>query len=333
VVHQVTNNGDLSLHFDDTAAAEGSQVIVDSTLELYLMGNWKFLFMMVGRSGYCGGYCMYCRLKQSEWIALHSERYSCYCGAEEWNMTKLHGVALKQLNNEEEEEKYESKGVRTFPCWEWLPLGRVLIPILHELLGLGNDLVSSTKGYVEEAVGPLMQDEKQARTMALLAKLAFEEAKREEEECALDVEFFAIERRQLSEKLAMRRTLAADLVASLEVQKIELTQLEKDTRKKRNEFRKNSKYLRKQCLATNTAETAVRSKRGKKDKSIANLIQSEVLDPKGCFVSSYHGGDMEGVALRIMMAQGRKIFRRSKRISKQKLRWRRISKKTRKYSR
>jgi hypothetical protein len=79
-------------------------------------------------------------------------------------------------------------------------------------------------------------------------------------------------------------------------------------RKKRNEFRKNSKYLRKQCLATNTAETAVRSKRGKKDKSIANSIQSEVLDPKGCFVSSYHWGDMEGVALRIMMAQGRKIF-------------------------
>ncbi len=31
-------------------------------------------------------------------------------------MRKLHGVALKQLNNEADEEKYESKGVRTFPC-------------------------------------------------------------------------------------------------------------------------------------------------------------------------------------------------------------------------
>ncbi len=78
-------------------------------------------------------------------------------------------------------------------------------------------------------------------------------------------------------------------MASLEAQKIKLTQLEKDTRKKRNELRNNSKYLRKQCLATNAAETAIRAKRGKKDKSIANSIQSEVLDPKGCFVSSYHG--------------------------------------------
>jgi hypothetical protein len=57
---------------------------------------------------------MYCRLKQSEWIALHLERNSCYCGAEEWDMTKLHEVSLKQLNNEADEEKYESKGVRTF---------------------------------------------------------------------------------------------------------------------------------------------------------------------------------------------------------------------------
>ena len=87
-----------------------------------------------------------------------------------------------------------------------------------------------------------------------------------------------------------------------------MTQLEKDTRKKRNGFRKNRRDLRKQCLATNAAETAIRAKRGKKDKSIANSIQSEVLDPKGCFVSSYHGSDMEGVALRIMMAQGRNIF-------------------------
>jgi hypothetical protein len=55
VVHQDTNNGDLlSLHFDDSAPAEGTRVIVDSTLELCLMGDWKFLFMMVGRSGHCG---------------------------------------------------------------------------------------------------------------------------------------------------------------------------------------------------------------------------------------------------------------------------------------
>jgi hypothetical protein len=116
----------------------------------------------------------------------------------------------------------------------------------------------------------------------------------------VDVEFFSIERRQLSEKLATRRTLAADLVESLEVQKIELAQLEKDRQKKRNGFRKNRKY--KQCclLATDTAETAIQDKREKKDKPIATSIQSEVLDPKGCFVSSYRGVDMEGLALQII---------------------------------
>ncbi len=60
------------------------------------------------------------------------------------------------------------------------------------------------------------------------------------------MEFFAIERRQLRKELATRRTQAADLVEPLEVQKIELTQLEKNTRKKRNGFRKNRRDLRKQ---------------------------------------------------------------------------------------
>jgi hypothetical protein len=309
VVHQDTNNGDLSLHFDDAvAAAEGTQVIVDSTLELYLMGDWKFLFMMVGRSGYCGSYCMYCRLKQSEWVVRHAERNSCVCGAEEWDMTKLHEVAMKQLNIEADEEKYESQGVKGFPCWEWLPLKRVLIPVLHELLGLGNDLFASSKSYIEEAVEPLMAEEKQARTMALLAELAFEEAKNEEAECALDVEFFVIERRQLSTKLAMRRTLAVEVVQSLEVQKIELLQLEKDTRKKRNDFRTKKNRLKKAYSAAKAEETAVRARRGRKEKSLANSIQSEVLDPLGCKVSSYHGGDMEGEAIRILMSKGREIF-------------------------
>jgi hypothetical protein len=99
---------------------------------------------------------------------------------------------------------------------------------------------------MEEAVEPLMPEEKEARMTALVAELAFEEAKREEEECALDVDFFVIECGQLSEKLATRSTLAADLVESPEVQKIELPRLEKDMRKKHNGFGKNRKYLWKQ---------------------------------------------------------------------------------------
>jgi hypothetical protein len=107
------------------------------------MGDWKFLCMMVGRLGYSGGYCMY-----------DSEQNGCHCGAEEWDMAKLDGVALQQLNNEADKEKYKSKGIIIFPCWEWLLLDQVLIPILHDLLGLGNDLVSSTKELLRRLWSP-----------------------------------------------------------------------------------------------------------------------------------------------------------------------------------
>jgi hypothetical protein len=64
--------GKLSLHFDETGAKEqGLEVVLNTRLELYLNGNYKFLFTMAGRPGYCGGNCLYCPLRQLEWKQLH----------------------------------------------------------------------------------------------------------------------------------------------------------------------------------------------------------------------------------------------------------------------
>jgi hypothetical protein len=65
-------DGELSLQFDEAGAKEqGLKVVLNTKLELYVNGNYKFLFMMAGRSGYCSGYCLYCRLRQSKWKRLH----------------------------------------------------------------------------------------------------------------------------------------------------------------------------------------------------------------------------------------------------------------------
>ena len=77
----------------------------------------------------------------------------------------------------------------------------MLMPILHELLGLGNDLMSSFWGYVEETVKPLEPDEIEARNMTLLAEIQYEDAKLEVEECELDLESFVVERLVLNEYL------------------------------------------------------------------------------------------------------------------------------------
>ena len=53
-------DGKLLLHFDvdkTEAKEQGVKVVLNMKLELYINGNYNFLFMMAGRSGYCGDYC------------------------------------------------------------------------------------------------------------------------------------------------------------------------------------------------------------------------------------------------------------------------------------
>jgi hypothetical protein len=102
-------DGKLSLHFDETGAGEqGVDVVLNTKLELYVNGNYKFLFMMAGRSGYCGGYCLYYRLRQSEWKQLHNTIDSTDCGVEEWTIEALCQIALEQEHKAGRGENFRS---------------------------------------------------------------------------------------------------------------------------------------------------------------------------------------------------------------------------------
>jgi hypothetical protein len=115
VVH-CKGDGKLSLRFDETEAEEeGVKVVLKTKLELYINGNYKFLFMMAGRSGYCGDYCFYCRLRQSEWKRLHKTLETVDCGVEEWTIEALCQIALDQEQKAGRGEAYRSIGVREAP--------------------------------------------------------------------------------------------------------------------------------------------------------------------------------------------------------------------------
>jgi hypothetical protein len=149
-------DGELPLHFDETGADEqGVEVVLNTKLVLYVNGDYSFLFMMAGRLGYCAGYCLYSRLRQAEWKQLHKTLDSTDCGVEEWTIEALCQIALEQEQKAGKGETFRSVGVREAPVWPFISIRRTLIPILHELLGLGNDLMSNFRGYVEvgRAVG------------------------------------------------------------------------------------------------------------------------------------------------------------------------------------
>lgn len=93
---------------------------------------------------------MYCKLKQAEWTKLHKENDSCECGGANWTIEGLQEVVLQQLQKDADKVSYESQGVKDHPSWLFIPISRVLFPILHEVLGLVNDLFGRFQDYVKE---------------------------------------------------------------------------------------------------------------------------------------------------------------------------------------
>jgi hypothetical protein len=224
-------DGKLLLHFDEIGADEqGVEVVLNTKLDLYVNGDYKFIFMMAGWSGYCGGYCLYCCLRQLEWNWLHKTVDRTDYGVEEWTIEGLCQIALEQEQKAGRGEAFLSVCVREAPVWPFISIRRMLIPILHELLGLGNDLMSNLWGYVEEGAEPLEPDEVQARNMTLLAEIKYGNDKLEVEECELDLESFVVERLLLNEYL-QETIFTSSERKEIKEQKKELSQLERSTRK------------------------------------------------------------------------------------------------------
>jgi hypothetical protein len=306
VVHR-NADGVLKLHFEEAEVPVGAQVLLETTVELHINGDYKYLFMMAGRSGYCGDYCLYCQLKQSEWKRLHKQKECCDVGAAPWTVDALICRVVEQEQAAGLGKPLPSVGVRENPVWTFISVRRYLFPILHELLGLGNDLMSNFWKYVEEGAEPLEPDEIEARNMSLLAEIQLENSKLEVDECKLDLEAFVVERTLLNEYLN------ETIITALEKQeyknaKDDLNKMEKDSRRKRDEFQAKAKELKMLFDAAKAKEGEIRKKRGRAEKTLANSIESEVLKQHKVHLSCFHGGDLVGEPIRILMREGRKIF-------------------------
>jgi hypothetical protein len=146
-------------------------------MKFYLIGDLNFLFMMLGRSGFSGSYCLYCELKQAQWKKKHIELNSIYFGADKWTIEKLASSFL--LGAQPDANTSFPEGQKELPIWDFILIQNMIVPLLHILFGLSNDALSHFLDWFKERVEPLTTEEIQARNMALLAEIAVEEKEEE----------------------------------------------------------------------------------------------------------------------------------------------------------
>ena len=88
---------------------------------------------------------------------------------------KIYYGALDQFQKESSRISFDSVGVRQYLLISCVPLHRVLPPLLHILLGLGNNMYSKFKEYVKLWIKLQSLEEIAALNMVLLAKIKHDE--------------------------------------------------------------------------------------------------------------------------------------------------------------
>jgi hypothetical protein len=226
-------------------------------MKFYLIGDLKFLFMMLGRSGFSGTYCLYCELKQAQWKKEHVELNSLYCGAEEWTIEKLASSFL--LGAQPDANARFPEGQKESPIWDFLPIQNVTVPLLHIILGLSNDALSHFGDWFEEPVVPLTPKEIQARNMALLAEIAVEE-KEEEFKSLKDVLSTIIRERMAINQLLKQRGLETEVRKQHLSHKASIQVAQVEARKKRDDCDIQLKQRKASQKTASAKETEVRKK-------------------------------------------------------------------------
>ena len=144
----VVKEGDneIQLVFGDDPTNQ-NYVIFECKMDLYLIGDLKFLFMVMGQSGYSAHYCLYCRLKSAQWRTIYKNQKKINCEADFWSIQSLTQEALMiQQGNSNK----VGMGIKEPPIWDFIPVHKILVPILHILLGLGNYVLAMFWQWVDE---------------------------------------------------------------------------------------------------------------------------------------------------------------------------------------
>ena len=115
---------------------------VDTTA--FMIGDLKFLSMILGKENFDGLWCYLCSLYYDDW-----QKDGHECGTP-WTLDRLKAQVLlsKDLDGK------ERMGVREDPYFE-IPVERFIWPILHTLIGIGNAILKNLIDVIENEIQSL----------------------------------------------------------------------------------------------------------------------------------------------------------------------------------
>jgi hypothetical protein len=306
VIHEDPDgNNELSFNPDTGAVAAGADLplVCDSKIRLFIAGDMKFEFTMAGRDGFSGSYCLWCKLSKAEWSICHNLGNDEEGGA--WTIQDLFNVnAAAQLNYHDNNGDGTMTGVKEYPFWDFIPINRYLFPLLHDLLGLGNNIVDFIWNYIDERWETQSAEVKDSYDLCLVAEIGLNKARQDVQKWhdtdGFTLEAMMVESKQLTQAL-LQRGLTVDEKKELGEERAKMEKEKKELRQARDILKAKVKECGRLHREFKRGEKAMRKKHGRSGKRLRAEIEDDILKPLGIDSAAYHGGDLAGNAVRRLM--------------------------------
>lgn len=278
---------------------QGLKYVKSCTLRVVVTGDLAWYAAALGKVNMSSNWCTWCKLSANEWKDEGHEK------GEFWTLENMRDLREKILTNEVSATSQNRKGVVDVELLPAVEIKQYIYPILHAEIGLGNYILNSffswvdyrienvteeemdkkrlMKGIIEElesVEGRLNEFDKEELTDLKIDRANFKEVKElrnEYDRLAHTVE----ERKQLD-------VLLKEVNVSIKLLENELKELVAAVRIKR------------QVYTTLKSELdTFRTNRGKKGE--VRILLENKLNDYGIHRPTYHGGDLTGVKIKVLL--------------------------------
>ncbi len=273
---------------------------------VFLTGDIAFLNLILGKEDFNGDWCYLCDLYKSKWQS------KCHEDGNHWTLERLCIQARKV--KEENLKGTKRHGVREEPYFK-IPVERVIWPVLHTLIGIGNNILQNLVDFIDNDIESLPLKEIRLRESLgdIDERIHYATTQRDqwdESENGLIALKKARAGRNKIERALERGDYDHESVEVQNAKELEKDEYEKKVNELENERKEMTKKVRDlRAMKTKASNEIKEFKKQRKqmDGSIYTFVD-RVLQKYGIIRAAYHGGDLNGGGIIILMENAHDIM-------------------------
>ena len=276
-------------------------------LRLIVTGDLAWYAAVLGKVNMSAHWCTWCNQNGTDWSNIDHSK------GEDWTLSRMRELRERLRNKEVAQTASNRMGVVDVELLDAVDITQYIYPILHAEIGLGNYFLNSFFDWVDYRIENTTDDEREKKQLMKGILVEMENA----EETVNDFDIIELtdlklERSQLKETRGFRNDYDGSFIHSIEERKeiddmvkgitVSIKRLEKEKKIVDDELR-----LKKKVYQTAKAELDhYKQKRGKKGDIRIEL--EKVLHKHGIRRPTYHGGDLTGVKIKVLLQSIDGIF-------------------------